>query len=120
MDNPLDDYPLRTDDSALQAEYDSYPHSQSNKEPWRWWAGAAIFVLVGIAVAAALLFLRRPAAPPSVLATAVPGTQKDARPQPPLGPQIEPRPLPPLDLTDPLVRDLLGALSSRPELARWL
>jgi hypothetical protein len=33
---------------------------------------------------------------------------------------VEPRELPPLDLTDPLVRELLGGLSSRPELAAWL
>ena len=119
MDEPLDDYPLRTDDYAVRAEYDGYPFSRSIKEPWRWWAGAAALVLIGAAVAGALLFLRRPAAPPSVLATevAVSGT---ARTQGPLGPQIEPQPLPPLDLTDPLVRDLLGALSSRPELAKWL
>src|SRR5436190_16934021 len=121
MDESLDDYPLRTD-SVLHAEHDAYPLPQSNKEPWRWWAGAATFVLIGLAVAAALLFLRRPAAPPSVLATevAVSDSQKNARTQGPLGPQVEPRPLPPLDLTDPLVRELLGALSSRPELAKWL
>lgn len=31
-----------------------------------------------------------------------------------------PAPLPPLDAMDPLMRSLLGALSARPELARWL
>ena len=38
----------------------------------------------------------------------------------PLGADVEPRELPPLDLTDPLVRELLRGLSSRPELAAWL
>jgi hypothetical protein len=37
-----------------------------------------------------------------------------------LGPAVEPRDLPPLDLLDPLVRELLSALSSRPELSAWL
>jgi len=37
-----------------------------------------------------------------------------------LGPAVEPIDLPPLDLSDPVVRDLLRHLSSRPELAAWL
>jgi hypothetical protein len=37
-----------------------------------------------------------------------------------LGPSVSPIDLPPLDLTDPVVRKLLSQLSSRPELAAWL
>jgi len=43
-----------------------------------------------------------------------------AAPRGELGPSVEPIDLPPLDLTDPIVRDLLRHLSSRPELAAWL
>jgi hypothetical protein len=38
----------------------------------------------------------------------------------PLGPPVESRDVPPLDLSDPFVRELLRGLSSRPELAAWL
>jgi hypothetical protein len=44
----------------------------------------------------------------------------EAAPRTPLGPAVEPAELPPLDLSDPLVRELLGRLSSRPEVAAWL
>lgn len=50
------------------------------------------------------------ATPAAVTATDAPITA----PVPP------PAPLPPLDAMDPLMRSLLGALSARPELARWL
>jgi hypothetical protein len=38
----------------------------------------------------------------------------------PLGPPVEAIELPPLFLTDPLIRDLVGRLSSRPEVMAWL
>lgn len=38
----------------------------------------------------------------------------------PLGPVVEPRDLPPLGDMDGIVRELLGALSRRPEVAAWL
>jgi hypothetical protein len=38
----------------------------------------------------------------------------------PLGPAVEPKDLPPLNLSDPFVREMLSSLSSRPELAAWL
>lgn len=37
-----------------------------------------------------------------------------------LGPAVEPGPLPALDESDPLVRQLLGALSAHPQVAAWL
>jgi hypothetical protein len=49
---------------------------------------------------------------------AKPPVQGDTRE--PLGPAVEPIDLPPLVLSDPLVRELLGKLSSSPTLAAWL
>jgi Protein of unknown function (DUF3014) len=58
-----------------------------------------------------------PAAPESVpQATAAPQTEART----PLGPDVQPIDLPPLVLTDPLVREMLGKLSSSPTLAAWL
>ncbi len=57
-----------------------------------------------------------PASEPAAQATAAP--QTEARES--LGPAVEPIDLPPLVLTDPLVRELLGKLSSSPTLAVWL
>jgi hypothetical protein len=75
-----------------------------------------------IVAAAAALYLSRPRSDESVAAGAAsPATRQELpTPRAPLGPAVEPRELPPLDLTDPLVRELLRGLSSRPELAAWL
>jgi hypothetical protein len=83
------------------------------------WLAAALLV-VG-AIVAAVVLIRRPAPAPAAAdavpqATAAPQTEGRA----PLGPEVEPIELPPLVLTDPLVRELLGKLSSSPTLAAWL
>ena len=83
------------------------------------WIAAAL--LVAAAAVAGVLFFKRPAQTPAAepgaqQATAAP--QSEARQ--PLGPEVEPIELPPLVLTDPLVRDLLAKLSSSPTLAVWL
>lgn len=51
--------------------------------------------------------------PPSERPAATAGRQ-------PLGPTVEPGPLPALDESDPLVRQLMAALSAHPEIAAWL
>jgi hypothetical protein len=84
------------------------------------WPILVLVLLVAIAVAAAFLLLRRPAEQPEVVATDTTGQPADPLPRQPLGPPVEAEELPALDLTDPLVRDLLGQLSSRPEVAAWL
>ena len=80
---------------------------------------AAILLAVA-AVATGVLLFKRPAAPPA----AEPATQATAAPQTearePLGPDVGPIDLPPLVLTDPFVREMLGKLSSSPTLATWL
>jgi hypothetical protein len=72
-----------------------------------------------MAVIVAVIYFRRPAdEPKKPLETPTPAVV--AQPQAGLGPTVDPIDLPPLVLTDPLVRDLVGKLSSRPELAAWL
>jgi hypothetical protein len=109
----------RLDDFRLGSE----PEPPPGQDPDRGsrapiWIGALL--LVAAAVAAGVVLLRRPAPLPA----SEPATQATAAPQTevrePLGPAVEPIELPPLVLTDPLVRDLLGKLSSSPTLAAWL
>jgi hypothetical protein len=82
------------------------------------WIGALLLAVA--AVVAGVVLSRRPDPPrataPAAQATAAPQTEA----REPLGPQVEPIDLPPLVLTDPLVRELLGKLSSSPTLAVWL
>jgi hypothetical protein len=111
---PLDDYPLGTEPASPPPVPPSGPDR-------RWWIVAAICLLIGAAVAAFFL-LRRPAGDVGAPATEVdvPAAQEGSQARGPLGPRVEPRELPALDLTDPVVRELLRGLSSRPELAAWL
>jgi hypothetical protein len=83
------------------------------------WIAAALLVVA--AVVGGVVLLRRPAPPaaaPAPAAQATSAPQTEARSA--LGPAVEPIELPPLVLTDPLVRELLGRLSSSPALAVWL
>jgi len=82
------------------------------------WITAILLAVAAVAVGF-LLFKRpapQPAAAPTAQATAAPQTEA----REPLGPGVEPVDLPPLVLTDPFVRELLGKLSSSPTLAAWL
>jgi hypothetical protein len=108
---PLDDYPISNDRALLTS-------TPVRERSGRAWAVAA----VGLIVVAALVafFVVRPSdAPTGNAAPARSASQASAERQP-LGPPVEARELPPLDLTDPIVRELLSGLSSRPELAAWL
>jgi Protein of unknown function (DUF3014) len=109
---PLDDYPI-----GLGPD----PAQQPTGRRFNAWTLGAVVLLIAAAVAA-FLVVRRPNASDaggtgSTAAAADKGASAARRP---LGPDVEPRELPPLDLTDPLVRELLGALSVRPELTAWL
>ena len=111
----LDDYPLGTDRGPVS------PTPPRPDGTWRVWGVIAVALIIAAALAA--FFVMRPSGGPGTAAgdPVIPPPQKDASPsRQPLGPQVEPRELPPLDLTDALVRELLGGLSSRPELAAWL
>jgi len=109
----------RLDDFRLGSE----PEPPPGQEPDRRsrapiWIAALLLAIA--AVVAGVVLSRRPGPPPAseqaAQATAAP--QTEARES--LGPPVEPIDLPPLVLTDPLVRELLGKLSSSPTLAVWL
>ena len=111
----FDDLPLRPDDDE--------PAPRAERGRRAIWAVIAVVLVIAAAAAAFVLF--RPA-PPSPEPGAAPVTGADValpaqpEPLPPLGAEAAEVELPPLDLSDPMVRDLLRVLSSRPELATWL
>src|ERR687891_1392940 len=96
---PLDEYPI--DKGTISGP----PVSSPRKTPGRWWSIAAICLVA--ALIAALFFLRRPERDPGTSATevAIPTAEQTQQPPRSLGPLVEPRDLPPLNLTDPLVRE---------------
>lgn len=108
----------RLDDFRLGSE--SGPPEQEPERGSRTPIWIAALLLALVAVVAGVILSRRsgppPASEPAAQATAAP--QTEARES--LGPAVEPIELPPLVLTDPLVRELLGKLSSSPTLAVWL
>jgi hypothetical protein len=107
----------RLDDFRLGSEPEP-PGQEPDRGPRAPLWIAAILLAVA-AVVAGVVLLRRPGPPPvkeAAQATAAPQTEA----REPLGPDVEPIDLPPLVLTDPLVRELLGKLSSSPTLAAWL
>jgi hypothetical protein len=111
----LDDYPIGPERSSPA------PPAPPRKDRWRAWLVLGFCMAVTAVLAA--FFLMRPSSDRGATASAskVEGADQKAPPATgPLGPTVEPRELPPLDLSDPLVRELLSGLSSRPELAAWL
>jgi hypothetical protein len=112
---PLDEYPLGVEPGGVAPE----PVEESGGHGWV--VVAACLLVFGGAIA---FFLVRPSREAPVTGTAPPAPVAAAEPpaaaRKPLGPEVEPRDLPPLDLTDPIVRDLLKGLSSSPQLAAWL
>ncbi len=87
------------------------------------WVVAVLAVLAAVGVVLWLTVRRGESPPPQAAAAAgrpAPVPALDAAPRGELGPDVEPIDLPPLELTDPVVRDLLRRLSARPELAAWL
>jgi Protein of unknown function (DUF3014) len=89
--------------------------------PDRSWGRTLVLILVAIvAIVAGYLAWRRPFAKPAPVATVQ--QQRPAAPAPSVS-QREPGdniPLPPVDETDPLVRELVGKLSSHPKVLAWL
>ena len=107
----LDDFRLGSEPELPGQEPDRGPRAPM----W-----IALSLLAAAAVVAGFLYFKQPAPPAKTepAAQAKAATQTEARA--PLGPSVEPIDLPPLVLTDPLVRELLGKLSSSPTLAVWL
>ena len=75
--------------------------------------------LVVIAGAGAYIFTRQDAAAPAPSGSTA-STEATVEPTRPLGADVAPIDLPPLDETDALVRELVRALSAHPRLAAWL
>lgn len=106
---------MRDDDLPLHPDYE--PDEGGQRRAWLWVAAALVLVA---AVAAAVFFWGRaePEAPPAATEGVRPGEAAPGDVS--LGPEVAPIDLPPLDETDAIVRELVGALSSRPEVASWL
>jgi hypothetical protein len=80
------------------------------------WAAAAVLVVA----AAVATFIVWRGVPTSAPAAAVPSVSPAAPPARPLGGEAASIVLPPLDDTDPLVRELVKAISAHPTVAAWL
>lgn len=88
------------------------PPRRASPVPWIV-AGVAVAVLAGV-----LFYYWRA---DDAAAPGVTGTEAEVgASSTPLGAEAEPIALPPLDMTDALVRDLVRALSSHPKVAAWL
>jgi Protein of unknown function (DUF3014) len=112
---PADDYPLGPGHGPSA----SPPPARRRDSAWRVWIVTVLCLMV--AAAAAIYISRSQQSETTGTPPAGPASQPAVpTARGPLGPAVEPRDLPPLDLTDPLVRQLLKGLSSRPELAAWL
>ena len=79
-----------------------------------------IALLVALAVIAYVVVTTRPQAPPQTVTTAPRPAGTTEPPVRPLGTDVTPMALPPLGETDPLVRELVHALTSNPQIAAWL
>ena len=95
-----------------------YEPPEEPRPIWPWVAGIAVVVILA---ALGVWYWRLPGESPAkqagVSTEAPPAAAGTAQP---LGPAVEPLELPPLDLTDSLVRELVRQLSSRPEITTWL
>ena len=103
-------------DFDLQKDPSPAPPPAPRRSGPVWWAIAAVVV---IAAAAALVFLRR-TDPPAPEQAGMAATDVPVGPVTPLGADVEPIDLPPLDESDMVVRDLVRALSTHPSVAAWL
>lgn len=110
---PLDDYPIGSERDILS----STPVREGAS---RAWAVGAVALLIAAAVGAFLVMRPSKEAPVTSSDTAASSRAGAPATRGALGPAVEPRELPALDLMDPVVREILSGLSSRPELAAWL
>jgi hypothetical protein len=109
----LDDLPLNPPEEPAPP-----PDEPASASPWL--AGVIALLVVAVGGAAFWLLWKRRVPPPAPAAASSMPRPAPASSQNPLGPAAAPIDLPPLDLTDPLVRDLVGRLSSAPAVASWL
>ena len=111
--DPLDDIRIDPDRESPEGLDPSPPRSNS-----RYIIGL-VGAIVVVSVVAGYLWFRKPATDRPA-GSAQEGAQPAADVRGPLGPPVDAIELPPLFLTDPLVRDLIGRLSSRQAVMAWL
>jgi hypothetical protein len=109
------------DDLELQPAPEPEPELPGERFPWAVIIGLA--VVLGAALALGYWYLNRGdrtggSAP--VTADVEPASATPERPRSPLGGEPQAVDLPPLDASDPAVRDLVRGLSQHPFLANWL
>jgi hypothetical protein len=102
----LPDYELSKTDTPVVVEH------APTRAVW-----IAILCVAGLATAAYFVFGRRPAAPAAVSVSAPKPVQETVGP---LGGPAEPVTVPPLDESDPIVRELVRKISSNPLVLKWL
>jgi hypothetical protein len=107
-------------DLPLSQPENTPPPPASRESGWRVWMVTAVCLL--LAAAAAYYLVQWSGSDQRAREAQAPASRQSTPPaaRTPLGPHVEATDLPPLDLSDPFVRDLLKSLSSRPELAAWL
>lgn len=120
MRRDFDDLPLERGDETLPTlSPPPPPEPDGGASPALWIAIGAVVLLV--AAFAAWKWLRPgDSSPPVPAVGAAPTATAAPRATPPPSDDLGLGPLPPLDGSDALVRDLLARLSERPELAAWL
>ena len=111
--DPLDDFRHGADEAPpIEPE----PPRASRAPLWI----TAALLLLAAAIVAGVWYVRSRAANAARTGAGQSIAPVQSEVREPLGPAVEPIELPPLVLTDPLVRELLGKLSSSPTLAAWL
>ncbi len=105
-------------DHELLKTADDPPETSPRKRQTGLWIIAAL--LAGAAIVAAYLVFRGGSAPEQTATAEAPLPVKAQQPVQPLGGDAMSIAVPPLDETDALVRKLVSALSSHPQVAAWL
>jgi hypothetical protein len=115
------DFDLRPDDAADYRLHEGEPQDVSPRVPerplGRWFAGAALLVVLA---SAGYFFLTREQPQSAPAAPAASSAARPADSTQPLGAEVEPIELPPLGESDALVREMVSSLSSHPRVAAWL
>src|SRR5438309_9166458 len=102
----------------LFKDTDETYHERPSEGLGGWWIGMTVLVVAAVAATAYLGYSRQKVATP-VPAAPTP-TEVLQPPAQPLGAAAEPIVLPPLDKSDPLVREMVKGIVSHPRAAAWL
>lgn len=118
MENEIGDYELETGEPGIEVEEEHYPDRPPERTTL--WIVVAVVAAVLIAVMLFFYFRSEPELD-TVAETPTAEAPSVEAPTPALDEPAEPQlELPELTASDAFIRDLTSALSSRPELAKWL